>query len=60
MAERIGGKVVLGVTILLTTLGSLLTPVVAFQGPALLITLRVLQGLLSGVTYPALPPILKR
>ena len=60
LAEKIGAKAVLGWTVLLTALLSLITPTVAFQGPAFLIALRVVQGLLSGVTYPALPPLIKR
>lgn len=64
LAEKLGAKVVLGATILGTALLSLITPLVAFnegfQSIGLLIALRVVQGLFSGATYPALPPIIKR
>ena len=64
MAEKLGAKVVLGATVLGTALLSLITPLVAFnegfQSIGLLIALRVVQGLFSGATYPALPPIIKR
>merc|ERR1711872_1103428 len=60
VAERFGSKLILGVCLLLTTILSIVTPLVAYQGPSLLIALRVVQGLCSSCTYPALPPLIKR
>jgi len=60
LSERIGSKMVLGISLLLTSILGMLTPEAARWGAWSLFALRVLQGLVSGVTYPSLPPIVKR
>ena len=60
LSERLGSKWVLGTSLFLTSLLAFITPKAALNGPWTLFSLRVLQGLLSGVTYPSLPPIVKR
>lgn len=61
LAERFGGKWVLGLGILSTAVFTLLTPWVVTTGdwPWLLV-LRVLEGLGEGTTYPALNCILSK
>ena len=60
LSERIGSKMVLGISLLLTSILGMLTPEAARWGAWSLFAHRVLQGLVSGVTYPSLPPIVKR
>ena len=60
LSERIGSKWVLGISLLLASLLGFFTPQAALYGPWALFGLRVLQGLVSGVIYPSLPPIVKR
>ena len=60
LSERIGSKWVLGISILLASLLGFFTPQAAVYGPWALFSLRVVQGLVSGVIYPSLPPIVKR
>ena len=60
LSERIGSKWVLGISLLLASLLGFFTPQAALYGPWPLFGLRVLQGLVSGVIYPSLPPIVKR
>lgn len=45
IAEKYGGKHVVGYGILCTALGTLLTPVAARQGPNWLIAVRFMEGL---------------
>ncbi|KAG8308157.1 hypothetical protein J6590_002241 [Homalodisca vitripennis] len=54
LAERLGGKHVLGVGLLVSTLGTLLTPEVANLGPYWLVAVRFCIGLGQGVMYPSL------
>eukprot|EP00911_Craspedida_sp_UC1_P001061 UC1_evm1s797 len=56
VAARYGGKYVYGCGVLVTTLLTLLTPLVAHNMPALL-ALRVVEGFGEGVTYPAMHAI---
>lgn len=59
MAEKFGGKYVLGVGILSTAIFTLLTPLaVHTSGSTGLIVLRVLMGFGEGTTFPALSAML--
>ncbi|CAG0923314.1 unnamed protein product [Notodromas monacha] len=59
LAEHFGGKLVLGVPMLLAGLLSLLTPVAAKKlGSTAVMVLRVLIGMAEGVTFPAMHVIL--
>ncbi|CAG0922893.1 unnamed protein product [Notodromas monacha] len=59
LAERFGGKLVLGVPMLLAGLLSLLTPVAAKKlGSTAVMVPRVLIGMAEGVTFPAMHVIL--
>lgn len=59
LAQRFGGKYVLLVDIFLVSLLTLLTPAVTYAGgmPAL-VAIRVIEGLLEGVSFPALNAML--
>ena len=54
LADRFGGKVVLGTGVLLWSLFTLLTPPAAHLGLAALITVRVLMGMGEAVTFPSI------
>lgn len=55
LSERYGGKYILSFGILSTAIFTLLTPVcIVWGGAPLLITLRVLEGIGEGSTFPAL------
>lgn len=58
LAERFGGKQTLGLGILSTALLTLLTPLAARHGPNWMITVRFLEGLGEGTTFPALNALL--
>ncbi|XP_039285283.1 putative inorganic phosphate cotransporter [Nilaparvata lugens] len=59
LAERIGGKHTLSVGILISTLGTLLTPLAAREGDVLgLIEVRIIMGIGQGLVYPSLNVIL--
>lgn len=59
LSEKFGGKWTLGLGILSTAIFTLLTPVVTLWGGApALITLRFLEGLGEGTTFPALSALL--
>ncbi|KAK9497046.1 hypothetical protein O3M35_002058 [Rhynocoris fuscipes] len=58
IAERFGGKQVLGLGILGTALLTLLTPMAARAGSQWVIAVRVLEGLGEGTTFPALNALL--
>ena len=60
LAEKIGTKLVLGSTALFSAIVTLVMPVASKQSMWIVFTLRVLQGLASGVTYPCLPPMIMR
>jgi ACS family sodium-dependent inorganic phosphate cotransporter len=53
LAERLGGKLVLGAGVLFWSLFTLLTPVAALGGLSALLVARVLMGVGEGVTFPA-------
>lgn len=59
-AERLGGKMIYGIGILLSAICTILTPLAARWNFNLLIAVRVLQGLFSGVTFPAMHAILAK
>lgn len=54
LADRFGGKVVLGFGVLLWSLFTILTPPAAAFGLAALITVRILMGMGEAVTFPAI------
>ncbi|XP_050432551.1 putative inorganic phosphate cotransporter [Adelges cooleyi] len=58
MAQKYGGKHVLGLGILSTAVLTLITPAVARLGSKQLIALRFAEGLGEGVTFPALCALL--
>jgi len=60
LAERIGGKILYGGGVLVTSGLTLLTPVAARWSVHMLIGLRVLEGVAEGVTYPSLNVLLSR
>ena len=60
MAERIGGKIVFGGGILVTSGLTLLTPIAARWSVYLLIALRVLEGAAEGVVFPSMHALLSR
>lgn len=53
LAEQLGAKWLLGGSILLTSLLTLLTPSAAYWGPSVLMALRVLEGCCEGVMFPS-------
>ncbi|MEP3050097.1 MAG: ACS family MFS transporter [Erythrobacter sp.] len=53
LADRYGGKVILGFGVLLWSLFTILTPPGAALGLAALITVRILMGMGEAVTFPA-------
>ncbi|KAK3088523.1 hypothetical protein FSP39_020151 [Pinctada imbricata] len=55
LAEKIGGKILYGLGVLVTAILTLATPVVVrTMGVGAFITLRILMGIGEGVTYPAM------
>ncbi|XP_033727747.1 sialin-like [Pecten maximus] len=54
LSERYGGKHLFGCSILIMSILTLLTPVVAKIGTWALIITRVIEGLVSGITFPAI------
>ncbi|GFQ95872.1 hypothetical protein TNCT_280301, partial [Trichonephila clavata] len=60
LAERIGAKWLYGGGTLVTAVFSLLTPLAASWGTATFITVRVLEGLGEGVTFPAVNSMIGR
>ena len=60
LTEKFGSKWLLTVMLGITSVLGFLTPWAANQGATFLVSLRVIQGLCEGVTYPSLPPLIKR
>ena len=54
LADRFGGKVVLGAGVLLWSLFTILTPPAAWLGMGLLIAVRILMGMGEAVTFPSI------
>ncbi|CAG0884828.1 unnamed protein product [Darwinula stevensoni] len=54
LSARLGGRLLFGLGIFMTGLFTLLTPLVARISVGLLITIRILEGLFEGVTYPSI------
>ena len=54
LAERFGGKVVLGCGVIFWSLFTLITPIAAAGGMVALITARILMGMGEGVTFPSI------
>ena len=53
LADRYGGKKVLGYALLIWSLFTIITPLFAYQGLWWLILVRILMGLGEGVTFPS-------
>ncbi|XP_031769341.2 vesicular glutamate transporter 1 isoform X1 [Galleria mellonella] len=60
LAAKIGGNRLFAVGIGATSLLTLLTPPLAYTSTALLITVRVVEGLFEGVTYPCIHAVWSR
>ncbi|MDP6377588.1 MAG: ACS family MFS transporter [Pseudomonadales bacterium] len=60
LADRFGGKVVLGLGVLFWSLFTLITPPAAFGGMALLLLSRVGMGLGEAVTFPSIYSLFAR
>ncbi|XP_033727746.1 sialin-like [Pecten maximus] len=54
LATKFGGKRIFGYGVLVTAVLSLVTPVVARVGTWALITVRIIEGLAEGLTFPAI------
>ena len=54
LAQKIGGKMVFGMTVLGSSLLSLFVPFVSEMSPVALFVVRALQGAFQGPLYPAL------
>jgi MFS transporter, ACS family, solute carrier family 17 (sodium-dependent inorganic phosphate cotransporter), other len=60
LADRFGGKVVLGAGVLLWSLFTVLTPPAAYLGLAALLIVRVLMGMGEAVTFPSIYTLYSR
>ncbi|KAK3885844.1 hypothetical protein Pcinc_009971 [Petrolisthes cinctipes] len=60
LGEVVGGKVVYGIGVLVTSVLTLFTPVVVRYSTTLFIILRVIEGLGEGVTFPAMHSMMAR
>ncbi len=60
LADRFGGKVVLGVGVLLWSLFTILTPPAASIGLGLLLATRILMGMGEAVTFPSIYSLYSR
>ena len=60
LSDRYGGKVVLGLGVLIWSLFTILTPPAAFAGLALLIVMRIGMGLGEAVTFPSIYSLYSR
>lgn len=60
LADRYGGKIVLGAGVLLWSLFTLLTPPAAYLGLAALIIIRILMGMGEAVTFPSIYSLYSR
>jgi ACS family sodium-dependent inorganic phosphate cotransporter len=60
LADRFGGRVVLGVGVLLWSIFTLLTPLAAGAGFGLLILCRIAMGMGEGVTFPSVYSLITR
>lgn len=60
LAELFGGKLIYGVGVLITAIFTLLSPIAARISFPLFITVRVLEGMGEGVTFPSMHAMLAR
>ena len=60
LAEKFGTRKVLGIALFLTSILTLLTPLIALLNVYVLIAIRVLMGVAEAVTFPSLPPLIQR
>ncbi|XP_022913696.2 sialin isoform X1 [Onthophagus taurus] len=60
LANKIGGAKVFGAGIAVTSVCTIITPFLAKSSVALLITIRVIEGVFEGVTYPCIQAVYSR
>ena len=60
LAEKFGTKLVLGSSALVCSILSLLLPIASKESLWISFALRMCQGLVGGVTFPSLPPMIMR
>jgi len=60
LADRFGGKAVLGAGVVLWSLFTVLTPLAAYAGMVLLIATRILMGMGEAVTFPSIYTLFSR
>lgn len=60
LAETLGGKLVYGIGVFLTSIFTLLTPIAARESFSALVVVRILEGLGEGVTFPSMHAMLAR
>ena len=60
LAEIVGGKWLMGLGVLVTAVFTLLTPLAAVTNIYLLYTVRIIEGLGEGVTFPAIYAMIAR
>jgi MFS transporter, ACS family, solute carrier family 17 (sodium-dependent inorganic phosphate cotransporter), other len=60
LADRFGGKIVLGLGVILWSLFTLLTPLAASIGLSILVLNRILMGMGEAVTFPSIYALLAR
>lgn len=60
LAELFGGKLVYGIGVLITAIFTLLSPIAARISFPLFITVRILEGMGEGVTFPSMHAMLAR
>merc|ERR1711884_443498 len=58
LAEKFGTKLVLGSSALVCSILSLLLPIASKESLWISFALRMCQGLVGGVTFPSLPPMI--
>ena len=60
LAEKFGTKIVLGLSGLVCSVLSLLLPIASKESLWISFAMRICQGLVAGVTFPSLPPMIMR
>ena len=60
LAEKFGTKLVLGLSALVCSILSLLLPIGSKESLWISFGMRICQGLVAGVTFPSLPPMIMK
>ncbi|XP_055322850.1 vesicular glutamate transporter 1-like [Sitodiplosis mosellana] len=60
LGARVGGNLVFGIGIAVTSVLTLLTPLAAKAGVSALITVRIIEGIFEGVTFPCIHAVWSR